>query len=388
VIGLTFDPTMRRLMVAGVASRFSPTGTLGRGGPLALRRLPDPIAPGPDWKVVEPVWCGVCGSDVHQAFLDADISSPLSSIVAFPHVMGHEVVARDEEGRHVAINPWLDCELRGEMRCSACAHGHPPLCEHVLDGHGMHIGNMPRLPGGFGTKLIAHRNQLHPLAPGLGRAGVLADPLAVAWHAFERSAAEPARGPIVVLGAGTIGLSAAAVASWREPGARVVVTSPWGHSRIEAQAIGAIACEPDRIVEVVAGLTGEKPVRPWWGRKWLRRGAAAVIDTVGSPQTLEAALRVAGPRTRVVLVGVGRAGRFDPTLAYLKEVEVVGSNGYGRDAFAAAIQMLGAGHVPSARWLTHSFPLAEWSKAFATAREPGRNRSIKVVVEVSIDDDR
>jgi threonine dehydrogenase-like Zn-dependent dehydrogenase len=233
--------------------------------------------------------------------------------------------------------------------------------------------------------MVAHRSQLHALPAGLEpKAGVLADPLAVASHAVDRACAATGSGPIVVLGAGTIGLCVLAALRHRFPEARPLVTAAWPHSRLRVEALGAVAVapSPDGVVAAVAGLTGEEPVRPWRGGRWLRKGAAVVIDTIGSSATLGLALRIAGRRARIVKVGVGRAGRVDWTLAYVKEVDVLGSNGYGRGAIPAAVEMLAAGEVPHAGWLTHTFPLAQWRRAFETARRPGRNQAIKVVVEV------
>ena len=409
MLGLVFDPRPARLAIAGALSRLDPLWALSGPGPLGLRRLPDPEPPGPDWVPLEPTFTGVCGSDVTQATLQADWDNPLSGLVSFPHVMGHEVVARVTApagtdlsvGETVVVNPWLGCAARGLPPCPACADGMLPLCAHQgepllgVSGSGIHTGNIRGLPGGMGTRMHAHRSQLRRLPDGLEpRAGVLADPLAVGAHAAEQvlGAGHPARsgivggaaasGVIVVLGAGTIGLAVAA--SLRRLGAeRVVVSAAWPYQRALVVALGAetISHRPLAVVEHVAKAAGGRLTRPWRGLPWLiAGGAAAVVDAVGSAATAELSLAIVRPGGLVVRVGVGRARRTQATLTYFKEVTVVGSNGYRRDDLDVALAMLAGGEVPWRDWLTHRFPLARWREAFRTAARPQDHAAVKVTI--------
>jgi len=409
MLGLVFDPRPARLAVAGALSRIDPLWALRAPGPLGLRRLPDPASPGPDWVPLEPIFTGVCGSDVTEATLQADWDNPLSGLVSFPHVMGHEIVARVTDragtdlspGETVVVNPWLGCAARGLPPCPACADGMLPLCAHQgeplpgVTGSGIHTGNIRGLPGGMGTRMHAHRSQLRRLPEGLEpRAGVLADPLAVGAHAAEQvlGAGHPARsgivggaaasGVIVVLGAGTIGLAVAA--SLRRLGAeRVVVSAAWPYQRALVVALGAetISHRPLAVVEHVAKAAGGRLTRPWRGLPWLiAGGAAAVVDAVGSAATAELSLAIVRPGGLVVRVGVGRARRTQSTLTYFKEVTVVGSNGYRRDDLDVALAMLAGGEVPWRDWLTHRFPLARWREAFRTAARPQDHAAVKVTI--------
>jgi threonine dehydrogenase-like Zn-dependent dehydrogenase len=409
MLGLVFDPRPARLAVAGALSRIDPLWALRAPGPLGLRRLPDPASPGPDWVPLEPIFTGVCGSDVTEATLQADWDNPLSGLVSFPHVMGHEIVARVTDragtdlspGETVVVNPWLGCAARGLPPCPACADGMLPLCAHQgeplpgVTGSGIHTGNIRGLPGGMGTRMHAHRSQLRRLPDGLEpRAGVLADPLAVGAHAAEQvlGAGHPATsgivggaaasGVIVVLGAGTIGLAVAA--SLRRLGAeRVVVSAAWPYQRALVVALGAetISHRPLAVVEHVAKAAGGRLTRPWRGLPWLiAGGAAAVVDAVGSAATAELSLAIVRPGGLVVRVGVGRARRTQATLTYFKEVTVVGSNGYRRDDLDVALAMLAGGEVPWRDWLTHRFPLARWREAFRTAARPQDHAAVKVTI--------
>lgn len=251
----------------------------------------------------------------------------------------------------------------------------------------MHLGNVAGLPGGFGELMTVHRRRLHPLPPALDApAAVLADPLAVALHAVERAAIS--EGPVLVLGAGTIGLCVTAVLRLRHPSVAVLTTAAWPHLAAEVRALGAepLPTDPAAAVDRLAAITGGDLRQPWHGPPWLITGGVeAAVDTVGKAVTMETALRALRPRGRVVVVGVARPRRAETTLAYYKEAAVVGSNGYGRtddggDAIPAALDLLAAGRIPYGRWLTHRLPLSRWREGFATAMRPGRTRAIKVTL--------
>jgi threonine dehydrogenase-like Zn-dependent dehydrogenase len=394
VRGLVFDPRPVRLAAGGALSRLR-AGSVPPVGPLGLREVDVPSPPSADWLVLEPVWVGICGSDLMQAQLRADADNPISGLVSFPHVMGHEIVARaarDRSGRSwVAVDPWLGCAVRGEECCPSCAAGLPALCHRAGEpllpgtaGGGMHLGNVRGLPGGFGTAMLAHRTQCHPIPEGLEpRAGVLADPLAVALHALDRSG-YAGEGPALVLGAGTIGLCAAAALRARHPAAEVLVTAAWPHLRERVAELGAtpVGTDSRAVTRAVAERTGARSVKPWMGPPWLvGEGASVVIDAVGTAGTTEIAIRAVRSGGRVVRVGVARAARLQSTLTYYKEVELVGSNGYRAGDLDQALALLAQGKLPWRRWLTHTFPLAAWRRAFQAAGRPHRSAAVKVTLQ-------
>ena len=67
-------------------------GGLSRGGPLVYENVPDARLFGDDWVIVETRYCGICGSDVKQAYLEGAFDNPMTAVISFPHVLGHEVV--------------------------------------------------------------------------------------------------------------------------------------------------------------------------------------------------------------------------------------------------------------------------------------------------------
>jgi threonine dehydrogenase-like Zn-dependent dehydrogenase len=402
VLALTFESRPRTLLLGGVASRVRPEWALLAGGPLGLREVPDPVRPRPEWTLLEPLSTGVCGSEVKEALLQASSDNPLSGLISFPHVPGHEILARVleppqeggfEAGQLVSVDPWLGCRARGlDQLCPACERGFLPHCSWVRSGgpwgpgYGMHLGNVRGLPGGFAPRITAHASQLHPLPPAMpAELAVLADPVAVALHALDRVEGEPEM--VLVLGAGTIGLSLALGASRRWPRAQLLVTCAWDHQRKLVESLPGLPLPPApaAVLQRVAEVTGAGMVRPWRGGPWsLDSGPDLVLDSIGTPGTVELALRAVRPRGQLVTVGVARPGRAETTLAYFKEVRQVGSNGYGMTPgghqLDLALVLLEAERERVPQWITHRFPLHRWRDAFRAAARPDRSGAVKVVI--------
>ena len=404
---LVFDPSPSRILLAGVASRWRPWLALRGPAPLFLAEVGEPARPGPDWVRLRVVATGICGSDVKEATLQASPDNPLSALVSFPHTPGHEIVAQVAEARAgmglaegtlVAVDPWLGCDQRGlAQRCRACAAGFPPHCSQVLaggpwgTGHGMHLGTVRGLPGGFAQIIHAHRSQLHPLPDDLSpTVAVLADPVAVALHAVRRADLDEARS-VVVLGAGTIGLALTLAARERWPDADILVTCAWPHQLGLVRELGARPVAPRRLLAELAEDGGSRLAHPWRGGPWtLTGGPDLVLDSIGSPATAEQALRVVAARGTIVTVGVGRPARVENTLAYYKEVRQLGSSGYGREGPLAssphlldsALELLRRRQATVSGWMTHTFPIRRWEEAFTVAARPDQSRAIKVTLRL------
>jgi threonine dehydrogenase-like Zn-dependent dehydrogenase len=409
VRALVFDPAPYRLPLAALTARLGARRALGGASLLSLRELAGPSSPGSDWVRLRTLRTGICGSDVKEVLLQAAADNPLSGVVSFPHVPGHEIVAQVEEpgaesglspGQVVAVDPWVGCRARGlAPLCPGCASGFPPHCGCQPDGGpwgrggGLHLGNIRGLPGGFAEILHAHSSQCHPLPEGVGvDLGVLADPLAVALHAVERAGAQPS-GPILVLGAGTIGLGLTLAARSRWPEVPIWTTAAWPHQLPLISALGAdpLPARSDKVVPEVARRTGARMIWPWRGDPWLMgSGVALVLDSIGNRTTTELALRCLAPRGRIVVVGVAKPERTENTLAYYKEADIIGCNGYGRSAggeasphlLDQALAILAQRRTELRSWCTHTLPLESYREAFALAARPWPGAAIKVSLEL------
>src|SRR5437773_1019975 len=81
---------------------------------VTIEDVPELPLPAADWVRVRTTFSGLCGSDVKQILLNGSRANPLTALVSFPHVLGHEVVGRRiDTGERVVLNPWLSCVPRG-----------------------------------------------------------------------------------------------------------------------------------------------------------------------------------------------------------------------------------------------------------------------------------
>jgi threonine dehydrogenase-like Zn-dependent dehydrogenase len=355
--------------------------------------------------VLRTALCGICGSDTKLIFLDAEMDNPLSGLVSFPCIPGHEVVGvvekvgakvtRVKPGDRVALNPWLSCAPRGiDPVCPACAEGHYYLCEHFSDGRlapALHTGNCRDAGGGFAPLLPAHESQLFPIPDGVTfEQAVVADPFSVSMHAVLK--APPADGAkALVYGCGTLGLLAIGFLRAAYPKADVIAVARYPFQRELAQAMGARWVLPsgstEDLVRDVSRITGDRPIKPRFGPPWLHGGVDVIYDSVGSAGTLAAGLRVARPLSRIVITGVSKPKRFEWTPQYFKEIELVGSNAFGveefegerKHAFEHFLDLLAAGRLDLPRVVTHRFALEDYREALLLAHQKGRNRAVKAV---------
>ena len=372
---------------------------------LALSSYPIPTLPGTDWVRVRPTLAGICGSDT--SLLTGRASPILSPFASFPAILGHEVVGVVEEagadagvaaGQRVVVDPIISCHVRGLDPCVACRDGLPALCRHAADGPlspGMLIGYCRDLPGAWSEAMLAHATQLHPVPDAVSDvAAVLVEPLACALHAV--LAARPAAGEkVLVVGGGTIGLGVVIALRLIDPDADVTVVVRHSVQEKLAHRFGASLVSTDLGGRGAQGaaisVTGARAHRPIVGDPVLTGGFDLVFDAVGSGASVDASLRVVAPRGRLVLLGTaGELEHLDLTLAWARELRVIGSYVYGREP-----SLPGAPHTfdylldrlaqpdapPVGELVTHRFGLDHWREALAVATGRRRHASIKVVFD-------
>jgi 2-desacetyl-2-hydroxyethyl bacteriochlorophyllide A dehydrogenase len=309
--------------------------------------------PGPGQALIEVAYCGICGSDLH--FRQVPELFPAGT------VPGHEFSGRIASvgdgvggwsaGDRVCVLPFGQC---GE--CAVCRAGHEQVCPHaVTDGVGLGTGR----PGAYAEQVVVDERILFSLPDSVDdRAGTLVEPLAVAIRAVDQARADPDE-PMLVLGAGPIGLLTAFVLRHREC-RRVVVCS-----RNPARARRAAALGLDTVsIEEVA--SAESP--------------ACVFDCAGTPASAQLAVQMLRPLGRVLLVGLSLTplDLAAPPIV-IKELEIRGVIAYRRAQFQAAIDMLAAGAIPAGGLITETVPLAEAESAFQSLTARGTQK-VKVLL--------
>lgn len=312
--------------------------------------------PGPGQVLLDVAYCGICGSDLH--FRDVPELFPAGT------VPGHEFSGRIAAvgsgvdgwsvGDRVCVLPFGQC---GE--CEACRAGHEQVCPHaVSNGVGLGTGR----PGAYADQVVVDERMLFSLPDAVDdRAGTLVEPLAVAIRAVEL-ARVGSEEPVLVLGAGPIGLLTALVL--RDRGvARTLVCS---RNPARGRHAAALGLSTVSLEEVAAAAPADSP--------------ACVFDCAGTPASAQLAAQVLRPLGRLLLVGLSLAPLDLPAPAIvIKELEIRGVIAYRRAQFQAAIDMLAAGAIPVDDLITEVVPLAEAEAAFQALTAHGSDK-VKILL--------
>ena len=403
---LVIGSSMPRLAATKLLSTLTPRAFVGPTSPLRLREIPEPELPAPDWAVARTRLCGLCGSDSKQVFMNGSFDNPMTALISWPQVLGHEVVGVIDEvgsevtqrrvGERVVLNPWLSCAPRGLPLCEWCRRGDLAQCLNFTRGvaePGIHSGNSATATGGFAPRVPAHESQWIPIPDDVSDdAAVLADPFSVSLHAIGRAPPTPG-GTAVVYGCGTLGLITLALLRAAHPDLRVLAVARFEHQAGLAEKFGAervVAHRPTRrIIDAVGDATGAEAVEPWRGLPMLNGGADVVYDTVSSAETFEVGVRVVRSRGHVVAIGVEPPRRFEWTPLYFKEIAVVGSNGFGieeiggrrQHAMEWYFEFVRSQRIDVTPIITHRFPLEAYRDAFMTCYAQGDHSAVKVLFD-------
>ncbi len=388
----------RYLLMRAGAKRIKGLET-GRFSPLQLEDVPDPELPTPEWVRVKPLLSGICGSDLGT--LSSENSPYFSPITSPPFVLGHEVTGVVTEsnsgfvaGERVALEPALGCEARGiSPPCAYCAAGQYALCLNVARGDvspGIQTGFCRDTGGGWTQRtLVAHPSQLHRVPDDLpDEAAVAVEPLACAVHAALKAAPAPGDTTLVI-GAGSVGLFAVAALRHLTDTGRIICVAKHARQKEEALRLGASeVVHPKDTYTKLPAMLGTEAHKPELGKPVVLGGAEKVFECVGSPSTLEDALRLTRPGGETVMVGMpGARNCLDLTALWHKEVRLSGAYAYGvedyRDekvkSFELALRLAPGIHVEN--MVGPRFRLEEYRSALAAARNAGREGHVKVVFD-------
>ncbi|MFO8102320.1 MAG: alcohol dehydrogenase catalytic domain-containing protein [Dehalococcoidia bacterium] len=300
-------------------------------GKAVLREIEEPSDEGVKVHVKS---IGICGSDLHML----ERKFPVDCIA------GHEIGGILEDGTPVAVEPVIPCE-----ECQFCRSGKYNLCPQAK------VLGIAR-NGGMAEAVTVPERCLVYLPSNIDvKDACLIEPLAVAMHGM-RQAGVNSNQRVAVIGGGTVGLCAVAIAGAGH--AEVDLAAKYEHQITIGQRLGA------------GEIKGQYDL---------------VVDCVGADKAIDQALGLCRPGGKILILGTYWEGiNFVQLLAMMKEVSIINSymyseSGGGRD-FDLAAALLSRNPEISASLITHRFPLAEAEKAFAVARDRGTG-AIKVVLE-------
>lgn len=282
-------------------------------------------------------YAGICGSDLHAYFdpagagLNLDEPHPVTGALP-PQILGHEFsgtvvevgegVENVEVGDRVAVWPIYSC---GE--CPACRRGTPNVCRtigfHGLTSHG----------GGMAEYTTISATKLHKLPENVDlKMGALVEPMAVAWHAVERTGIEAGQSALIA-GAGPIGIGL--YFALRARGVEnILVSEPSEARRLAIASVGATnivdPVNEDLAARVAAATNGD--------------GVDVAFDAAGVGPAVAGGLAALTPGGTVLVVAIHeRTMDLHPTQLVLGETTITGALGYLPEDFDAVIDAMSKG---------------------------------------------
>jgi threonine dehydrogenase-like Zn-dependent dehydrogenase len=179
---------------------------------------------------------------------------------------------------------------------------------------------------------------------------------------------------------------------------KIYAITRFDHQARLARQLGAIETIPWRPVEQIVArlkeITGSDLMMPSEGAPGIpmlygKPGVRVVYNTVGTAESLEVSVRIAGPRSTVVLSGVDTPARFEWSPHYFKEINLVGSNAFGveewngvrKHAMLHYFDLVRSKKVDVTPILTHRFALEDYKNAFLYCHNQGEHDALKVLFE-------
>jgi 6-hydroxycyclohex-1-ene-1-carbonyl-CoA dehydrogenase len=332
--------------------------------PLELREM-EPLHPGPGEAVVKVLGCGVCQNDVRMVF---DSAVPARVLPVTP---GHEIVGRVEAigpqpthhsrlllevGQEVIVPCVLPCGT-----CRLCRLGHENIClaqkmpgEHLDGGFATHV----RVP----TRYLV---QLPAVPPGheIAHLAVIAHAVTAPYQALLRARVAPGD-PVVIIGAGGIGIFAVQMAAAR--GARVLAVDKLESRSRRAGQYGAVAgvCTaglPEEVAReaILETATAEGLAPDGWKvfeMSGTSSGQTLAFSLVGPAGTLG----LVGRSTEAISVALGRLVTLD--------ADIFGSWGCRPQHYSAVLDLLQVGRV-QIRPFVSFHPLDQVNDVLARTRD-------------------
>ena len=373
-------------------------------GPLAavkLVNIPEPDLPSEEWVRIETLMCGFCASDLNLIFLkESPSASPFTS---FPCVIGHEICGRItavgadvnslKPGDMVTVSPALNCATRQiDPVCPACDQGMVANCENYASGAlapGMIIGLCTDTGGGFAPYFVAHQSQIFKLPPEISsEQGALIEPLSVGLQTVYGNM--PREGDkVLIIGGGVIGTMVLKVIRALDLNCNVAVADPSVFAAELARKAGADNVIVDKNISGVAvELTGAVSHKPLMGADLLMGGFDRIYDTVGSPGTLNTAMRCLKAGGSISQVGLWHDVKLDLTPLWLKQQTLKGVYGCGYASyknawlhmFDIAIDLVQEGKVALDGMITHKFELDNFEEMIEVNLSKEKHRAVKTAV--------
>ena len=297
-----------------------------------------------DEVLVEPLWCGICGTDLHE-YLVGPIVTPTSphplTGVTLPQTLGHEFSARVVEigsevsdvavGDRVAIMPAIVCG-----RCTYCRQGLGHLCEKFA------CTGLSAETGGLAEYAVLKEYQVSTLPDEVSDVeGAVVEPASVAAYGIDRVGI---RGGDIVLvtGAGPIGALSALYAD-ALGASTVVVAEPNPNRAAFARALDVgpvLDPTADGFRDAIAEMTRGQ-------------GVDVVAECSGTTPGLTTAMDSVRTRGSIVQTGLHtKPATIDAMRLSEKDISYVGSWCWLITDWPRIIRLIASGKYPVSKVVT------------------------------------
>lgn len=290
--------------------------------------------PGDDEALVKIKKVGICGTDIHAW-------AGHQPFFSYPRVLGHEIcgeivglgknIKNLNNGQQVSVIPYVSCR-----QCPACKSGRTNCCENI-SVIGVHQD------GGFSEFLSVPVSNLLVVDGIDPEAAALIEPFAISAHAVRRAAVQPGE-QVLVVGAGPIGLGAAAIAT--ADGAQVVVAdTSLARREHVAKQLGLATLDPSH-----AGFDAQ--LRAAFGGSLAQK----VIDATGNQHAMNNTVNLIRHGGSITFVGLfkGELQFSDPEF-HKKETTMMGSRNATEEDFEKVGRLMAEGKIAAAMMLTHRY---------------------------------
>lgn len=314
----------------------------------------DPIAeprPASDEAIIDIVYGGICGSDLHYW----QHGAAGESLLRAPMVLGHEIVGIVGRAADDGSGPAVGARVAVHPATPAAEYVRHPADRPNIAGGG-YLGSAARFPhrdGAFAHRVALPTRMLRALPDAVGwREAALVEPASVAWHAVSRIGDVTGRSALVV-GCGPIGLLAVAVLKAR------------GATHITAVDLH------DRPLEVARELGADAVLKQPGDAEILAIDADVVVESSGSHRGLDTAIRGAARGGTVAMVGLLPSGAqpVQISLAIARELDLRGSFRFN-DEIDEVIRALADGELRIDAAISHVRSWDAAAEAFALAADP------------------
>jgi (R,R)-butanediol dehydrogenase / meso-butanediol dehydrogenase / diacetyl reductase len=337
-----------------------------------VEEVPDPRAPGAGEVLIRPLWCGICGTDLHEYAMGPIVipakPHPLNG-AALPQVLGHEFsaevvgvgpdVGTVSPGQRVSVMPLLYCGA-----CYYCRRGLNHLCiSMACVGLSYDWGGIAELAVVPATHVTALPDGVSDLQ------GALVEPAAVAAYGVDVAQVRPGD-TVLVTGAGPIGALAALYAA--SLGARIAISE-----------VNPVRAELARRLDVGDVLDPtDVDVVEWLRERTEGVGADAVIECSGNERALQTALSAVRSAGRISQTGLHtKAASIEPMVLSEHDITLAGTWCYPVFDWPRIIGLISSGRYPVQKVVTAQIAMADVVESgFETLLSPTGDQ-IKVLVQ-------